>query len=394
MITGVGVIGANGIGREAFGKVVFEGMSGIKPVSLFDAGEFKAKTAGEIADFKPQEFLGDKGLRILDRSTKLVASATRLAIDDACVKIDNDNSRDFGVSIGSTFGSIASISDFDREALTDGARYVNPALFPNTVINSPASQVSIRFGIRGFNATISTGFCASLDAIGYAVDQIRLGRARVVFAGGVEELCFQTFLGFHKSGCLAGLKGPEICAPFDKRRNGVVLGEGSCVLVLEELESAVSRKANIYAEISGFGASFGPGNLSKAILSALKDSRLGPGEVDFVSSCANSTKDLDLAETNAIKEVFGGEAKGLSISAVKSMLGECYSASAGFQVAAAVESIRRQAAFPTVNYQQKDEFCDLNYVVNKAKSCKINKALINASAKSGHNSSLIISKYQ
>jgi 3-oxoacyl-[acyl-carrier-protein] synthase II len=392
VITGIGVISPNGTGREAFGKAIFEGVSGIRPISLFETTEFKVKTAGEVTSFKPQEFLGDKGLRTLDRSTKLVASATKLAIDDSGLIIHDNNSRSAGISLGSTFGSISSISDFDREALTDGPRYVNPALFPNTVINSPASQVSIKFGIRGFNATISSGSCAGLDAIGYALDQMKLGRAGVVFSGGVEELCLQVFLGYYKSGCLAGLKGPEICAPFDKRRNGIVLGEGACVLVLEELELALSRKARIYAEICGFGASFGSGRLNQAISAALEDSGISPSEIDFISSCANSAKDLDCEEAFAIKKVFGKESSRVFVSAVKSVLGESLSASAAFQVAAAAEAIERQAVYPTVNFEENDGLCDLNYVVNKAKSCKINKALITASSKSGYNSSLIISR--
>ncbi|MCX5709199.1 MAG: beta-ketoacyl-[acyl-carrier-protein] synthase family protein [Candidatus Omnitrophica bacterium] len=394
VITGVGVIAANAIGKDAFAKAIFEGVSGIKPISLFDTAEFKAKTAGEVADFKPQDFLGDKGLRTLDRSTKLAASATKLAIDDSSLRINEENSRELGVSLGATFGSIASISNFDREALTDGPRYVNPGLFPNTVINSPASQVSIKFNIKGFNATISSAFCAGLDAIGYAADQIRLGRAKAVYSGGVEELCVQLFLGFYKAGCLAGLSGPEISVPFDKRRNGMILGEGACVLVLEDLDAALMRKADIYAEVLGFGRSFGPGNLGRAISLALKESGLNAADIDFVSSCANSTKDLDLEETRALKEVFGSGASKIQVSAVKSMLGECYSASGSLQVAAAIAGITRQEVFPTINYKEKDAECDLNYVVNKAKSCKINKALINVSGKSGYNSSLIISKYQ
>jgi len=394
VITGIGVIAANAVGREAFSKAIFDGASGIKPISLFNTAGFKVKTAGEVADFKPQDFLGDKGLRTLDRSTKLAASATKLAIDDSSVEISDENSRAFGVSMGSTFGSISSVSNFDREALTEGPRYVNPGLFPNTVINSPASQVSIKFNIKGFNATISSAFCAGLDAIGYAADQIRLGRAKTVFAGGVEELCEQLFLGFYKTDCLAGLNGPEICAPFDKRRNGILLGEGACVLVLEDLDAALMRKAHIYAEVLGFGMSFGPGNLGRAISLALKESGLNAAQIDFVSSCANSTKELDSEETRALKEAFGPSVSKIQVGAVKSMLGECYSASGSLQVAAAIAGIARQEAFPTVNYEELDPDCDLNYVVNKAKSCKINKALIIASGKTGYNSSLIISKYQ
>ncbi|MDI6606045.1 MAG: beta-ketoacyl synthase N-terminal-like domain-containing protein, partial [Candidatus Omnitrophota bacterium] len=216
VITGLGVISSNGVGKDAFFEGIFSGASGIGPISLFDTSSLKVKTAAEIKDFSPQEFLGAKGLRTLDRSTKLAASAARMALDDAGLEVKEENSRQIGIVIGSTLGSISSISDFDREALTEGPRYVNPALFPNTVINSPASQVAIKFNIKGFNATLSTGFSAGLDAINYAVDMLRFAKAKIVLAGGVEELCIQVFLGFYKCGMLAGSGGAsgEICCPF------------------------------------------------------------------------------------------------------------------------------------------------------------------------------------
>ncbi len=176
----------------------------------------------------------------------MLSSAAKLAIDDAHLQINDENTNSIGVSIGTTFGSLHSISQFDREGLIEGPKYVNPSHFPNTVINSPASQVSIRFKIKGFNTTISTGFCAGLDAVIYASDFIRLNRADVVLAGGVEELCEETFLGFHNLGYLSGLNGSEpICCPFDARRNGIILSEGTAVLVLEDLEHALRRGAEI-----------------------------------------------------------------------------------------------------------------------------------------------------
>ena len=405
VITGIGVISSNGIGKDAFFAAISEGVSGIKPVSLFDTHSFKAKTAGEIKDFAPQDFLGQKGLRTLDRSTKLVASATKLALDDAHLEITEENTLDIGVTVGTTMGSVQSISEFDKESIREGPRYVNPALFANTVINSPASQVSIKFNIKGFNSTISTGFTASLDAVNYAADFIRLGRAKIVLAGGVEELCIQTFLGFYKAGFLAGIdSGPEISCPFDKRRNGVVLGEGSCMLVLEDLESAQARGAKIYAQILGFGSGFdayridkynlnGSG-LKKAMRMSLEEAGIKPEEIDYVCSGANSTQEADLMETEAIKDVFGQQSKKLPVSSIKSMVGECFSASGSLQSAAAVSSIEKQEIPPTINYQQKDERCDLNYVVNQAQSAKIENVLVNAFGPSGCNSSLIISRFK
>ncbi|MCU0651955.1 MAG: beta-ketoacyl-[acyl-carrier-protein] synthase family protein [Candidatus Omnitrophica bacterium] len=405
VITGVGVIASNGIGKDDFWEAIFKGISGIKPISLFDASVFIAKTAGEAKDFDPAVFLGNKGLRILDRSTKLVNSAAKLALDDAKFSVDEKNTHSTGVAIGNTLGSIRSIGEFDREALTEGPQYVNPALFPNTVINSPASQISIRFAIKGFNATISTGFCASLDAMKYAVDFLKLGRAKVVLAGAVEELCEQLFLGFYKTGFLSGLKEGEfeISCPFDKRRNGAILGEGSAVFVLEDLESALSRGANIYAEISGFGSGFDSYRINKycptgkglkeSMRQAIQDAGITTAEIDYISAAANSTIAADKIESQAIKEVFGVDSQRARVSSIKSMTGECFSASGALQVAAAIGAINRQMIPPTINYEKKDPDCDLNYVVNRSEGVKVNNLMVNAFGPSGCNTSMVISKF-
>jgi len=403
VITGIGVICSNGTGRDAFFEAVEKGISGIKPISLFDTASYRVKTAGEIKDFNPSDFLGSKGLRTLDRSTKLVASASKLAFLDAGVVVTEDNACQVGFVCGNTLGSVNSISEFDREALVEGPQYVNPAFFPNTVINSPASQVSIKFNIKGFNTTISTGFSASLDAISYAVDFLRLGRAKMVLAAGVEELCIQTFLGFLKTGFLSGAKDGqrEICSPFDKNRNGIVLGEGSAVLVLEPLEDAFLRKAKIYAEITGFGRGFdsyrvnkynptGAG-LKKAMRGALVDSGLSPEDIDYISSAANSTKEADRIECDAINEVFG---PGAAVTAIKSMTGECFSATGAIAVCAAAGTIEKQIVPPTINVSEKDPGCCINLVADSAIKRKVDNILVNAFGPSGCNASLVVSKFR
>ncbi|MDD2752616.1 MAG: beta-ketoacyl-[acyl-carrier-protein] synthase family protein [Candidatus Omnitrophica bacterium] len=406
VITGVGVIASNGIGVEAFINSTVNGVSGVRPISLFDTSGFKPKLAAEATDFKAEEILGAKGLRTLDRSTKLICACVKQALDNACLAINEENSTKIGMTLGTTLGSISSIIDFDKEALVEGPRYVNPALFPNTVINSPASQASIRFNIKGFNATVSTGFSASLDAIGYATDFLRLGRAAFVLSGGVEELCPQTFLGFYKSGCLAGTKegAVEVSCPFDHRRNGVILGEASAVFLLEELDSAIKRKAKIYAEVKGYGTGFTPHALNqydlsakglcRAISAALHQAQISAEEIDYVCAAANSSPEADFIETKAMKDIFGSNAKKVPISAPKSMLGECFSASGSLGVAVAVGAIEKQMLPPTINYQEKDPACDLDYVVNMQRSAKIDHVLVNAFGPSGCNSSMVISKFK
>ena len=404
VITGIGILASNAIGKAAFWQALKEGRSGIKKVSLFDTSNLQAKLAGEISDFKPQDILGVKGLRNLDRSTKLACAAAKLALDDAGIKIDEDLSARTGVSLGSTLGSVWSISEFDKEGLRDGPRAVNPAAFPNTVINSPASQVSIKFNIKGFNATISTGFSASLDAIGYAMDLMNLYEYDVVLAGGVEELCLQTFLGFHKIGHLAGsrLGKEEINCPFDKRRNGIILGEGAGIVIMEKIEHAQKRRAHIYAELLGYASAFDP--LSKnrynpnadaaqrAIELALKDAELEPDHIDYISASANSTLDCDVMETRAVNRVFNSRAKDTPISSVKSMLGDTFSAGGIMNVMASLGALKENFLPPTINYQIKDKRCDLDYVPNEARQGKVDKVLINAFTPTGVNSSLVIGK--
>ncbi len=405
VITGIGVLSPVGIGREEYWEALFRGKTGFRTISLFDTASFKVSIAGEISDFDPVFFLGKKGLRTLDRSTRLLSSGAKLAIDDAHLQITDENTNSIGVSIGTTFGSLHSISQFDREGLIEGPKYVNPSHFLNTVLNSPASQVSIRFKIKGFNTTISTGFCAGLDAVIYASDFIRLNRADIVLAGGVEELCEETFVGFYKLGYLSGLNGTNpLCCPFDARRNGIILSEGAAVLILEDEQHALVRGAEILARVLGYSNSFDPastknfsdaGNgLKNAIALALKDAALISKDIDYISSCANSTKGLDRMETKVIKVFFGKHAYDIPVSSIKSMVGESFSASGSLAIASAVAAVNKDMIPPTVNYLEKDAECDLDYVPNNARQKIVNTALVLSCDPYGNNSAVILGKYK
>ncbi len=407
VITGIGVLASNGTGKDEFWNALGEGRSGVKPVTLFDTTSTRSKLAGEISGFDAEVILGKKGLRTLDRSTKLVNSAAKLALDDAGLKypIPEEETSGYGVALGSTMGSVWSISEFDKVALRDGPRAVNPALFPNTVMNSPASQISIRFNIKGFNATISTGFTSSVDAINYAYDLMRFYDYKVVLAGGVEELCEQTFKGFHKIGHLAGSREskPEINCPFDKRRNGIVVGEGAAILILEDLKHAKARGAKIYAEISGYGTSFDPRSrniyspkaegAAEAMRFALDDAKVEPEDIDYISASANSTLDCDVMEARAVRKVFGERAKKIPISSIKSMIGESFSASGAMNVAASLGVLEKNFLPPTINYEKPDSRCEVDCVPNKARKKKVNRILVNSFSPTGNNSSLVIKRY-
>ena len=408
VITGAGTLSSTGTGKDTFCRGLKEGTSGMKPVTLFDISTLNTRLAGEITDFDPKPILGKKGLRNLDRTTLLVMCASQLALEDAKLPfpVPEDDTDTYGVSLGSTMGSVWSISEFDKTGLREGPRAVNPALFSNTVINSPASHISIKFNIKGFNSTISTGFCSSIDAIYYAMNMITLYDYTTVLTGGVEELCEQTYKGFHKISVLAGSKlgQEEINCPFDKRRDGIMLGEGASIFVLEDLEHARSRSARIYAEVLGYGTSFDPSSrniyspkaegAAAAIAYALKDAGISPEEIDYISASANSTLDCDVMETRAIKKVFGKHAKNVPVSSIKSMIGETFSASGAMNLAAAICALEEDFLPPTINYKNADRRCDLDYIPNTARDKRIDKVLINSFSPTGSNSSLVVGRYE
>jgi len=405
VITGAGVLSPIGIRKEAYWDALYHGRTGFKPITLFDTSPVGVHIAGEISDFDPVSFLGKKGLRDLDRSTRLICSAASLALDDSSVPVTDETTRSIGVTIGTTFGSIHSISQFDRSGLIEGPRYVNPSHFPNTVLNSPGSQVSLRFNIKGFNTTISTGFCSGLDALSYAADFIRLKRADIVLAGSVEELCEETVSGFSALGCLSEVHGSDpVCCPFDMRRKGTILSEGAAVLILEDSVHAVRRNVPILAEVKGYGSSFEPTaargfdragkGLRDAITLALKDASLGVEDIEYISACSNSTQALDRMETRVIKEVFGNRASAIPVSSIKSMVGESFSASGALSLTAAIGALQKGFLPPTMNYYERDPECDLDYVPNEARSREIDTALVTSADPFGQNTAVILGRFK
>ncbi|MFH1460747.1 MAG: beta-ketoacyl-[acyl-carrier-protein] synthase family protein [Candidatus Omnitrophota bacterium] len=404
VITGVGVIAPNGIGKEKYWKALENGVSGIRPATLFDTTYFKSKLVGECTDFDPVEFLGPKGHRTLDRATKMIASAAKLALDDAKLEITEENTDDIGVVTATTLSVAFDIAEFTKEVVQDGPNMANPALFPPTTMNFPSSHIAIRYKIKGFNTTISTGFSAGLDALKYAIDFIKLGRAKVVLVSGVESASFSNFVGFYKAGFLAGRKGEEISCPFDKRHNGIILGEGSTVIVVEDEEHAKQRKANIYAKVLAVKTFFDAfriteydpkaRGLRQSMRKALDESNTSEAEIDFICSCANSVPMQDVIETQAIKEVFNIYADNLAVSGIKSMLGESCSAAGGLQIAAAIGAMQNKFIPPTINYKEPDPECNLDYVANKSRKQDVNNVMINNFGPGGNNTTAIITKYR
>ncbi len=405
VITGVSVLSPIGLNKEEFWNNLTNGVSGIKDITLFDVSRYKSKKAGEISDFDAKAFLGKKGIRHIDRTSLLVSSAAKLVMEDAKITHDIYSEDELGIVIGSTYGSIGSISSFDLEGLEEGPTFVNPMDFPNTVLNAPASRASIFCNATDLNSTISTGTASGLDSIIYAADFLKLGRGKAVLAGGVHGLTADIFWGAYRSGILSGSSNGniEISAPFDKRRNGFIIGEAAALLVIERLEDALERNARIYAEIKGYGCTFNPSKVShdnidttqgvRCISLAMKDAQLSAEDISYISVCANSSVTGDKMEAKIIKDYFGEKADKLPVSAIKSMTGECLDASGSLQSVAGVLAINNDVVPPTINYQEKDDDCILDFVPNKSRKKEVNNVLINSFSDTGNISSIIISKY-
>ena len=357
-VTGIGVIAPNGVGKQVYWQRCLDGAAGIRPITAFDARGYRCRFAAQIEDDRPAEILGTGGLRTLDRTTLLSLIAAKLALSDAGLDPAVEGCT-IGVVLGSTLGSLRSISEFDLAGLRDGPRYVNPAYFPNAVINSPASQISIRFQLQALNATIASGLTASLDAIGYAIDMLRLGRARRMLAGGVEEFCRQTFEGFYRMGALATSPDdhPPAFAPMHGGRRGTLLGEGAAMLLLEPPAEARRRGAASCADVLGYATAFsqrGPFRRDpagaaavSAIRGALAAAELSPDAIDGISVSANGAGSSDETEAAAIAAVFGPRASEIPVMAIKSLIGETFSAAGAMQVAAAIGAMHANYVPPT-----------------------------------------------
>ncbi len=403
VITGIGVIAPNALGRENYWAALKKGVSGIKEAGLVDTTYFKSKLAAECDYFDPKEILGPKGLRNLDRATLLIASAAKLALEDSGLEVNEETTDDIGVVTATTLSVASDIAQFTKEVVDDGPGLVNPALFPPTTMNFPSSHLAIRNKIKGFNTTISTGYSAGLDSLKYAVDMINSSRAKVVLAGAVESFSFSSFVGFYKAGFLAGRKGEEISCPFDKRRNGIILGEGATILVLEDEEYALKRNANILARVLSVKAFFDAyrtadydprmRSLKRGMIRALEGASLGPEDIDYICAASNSVKEQDKLETEAVKDVFNIYANNIPVSSIKSMVGESVSAAGGLQAAAAVGAIVKGFIPPTINYKEADDDCDLDCVPNKAREARVNNVLVNNFGPGGNNTAAIISRY-
>lgn len=405
VITGLGIVSPAGIGKEAFWGNLINGRTGIKPITFFDTTGLACKTAGEITEFDPREALPGMKTGMLNRTAQLICAAAKLGLEDAGVELNDVTKPQIGVMIGNTLGSMHTYSEFDRGAIAGGFVAAKPNDFANTIAITTAGYISILFGVSSFNSLISSGESSSLDAINYGASFIRNGHADMVLAGGVEALSLETYLINYLPRFLSGSKPGEreFCAPYGRGRNGFVLGESSAVIVLEDYDHAVARSARIYGEVRSVGATFdnqafysstpAVTGLTKAMSLAIKRSGLAPEDVDYFGACANSSVAVDQAEATAIRNVFGSRADDLQISAVKSMTGECFSASVGVQVCATALALHEGVVPPTLNCRDQDADCSLP-LFDESREVEIKTALISTVAATGLAGALVITKPQ
>jgi 3-oxoacyl-[acyl-carrier-protein] synthase II len=344
VVTGAGLISPLGDSPAGFQAALAEGRRGLAPVELFSTDGLACRVAGEVKGFSPAAYLGDGNFRPLDRTSRLATAAAHLALADAGLPRDRRQGLEVGLVLGTMFGSLHTISEFDCRGLTAGPAYVKPLDFANSVINAPAGQTAIWHGLAGVNSTLSGGATAGVQALGYAADLIRLGHAQVLLAGGADELCFESFYGFAQAGWLAATAGEPPPAPFAADRRGLVLGEGAALLVLEEGEAARARGARVMAEVAGLGSAYDPSHgvdpqsaaqaLARAVRLALEEAELAPGGLDALSTGASGSVAGDRVEARGLAAALGEAVRGLPVSAVKAATGEALGASGGFQAVA------------------------------------------------------------
>lgn len=405
VITGIGVVSPLGIGHQDFWKNLVSGNSGIAPIECLDLSKYECKNGAEVKGLNPEEFLGRKGLRYLNKGTKFLGSSVKMALDDASLEIDEDMSNQTGILIGSSLGNFSQTTDYFHDIARENPSELSPMQSYDVALNSSINYASVVFKIKNFARTISTGFTSSTDAIGNALKLIQNGKADVIIAGGVEQISLDLYMIFYMRKMLAGANGTgsEISMPFDKRRNGFIMSEGSYVFVMEDYDHALSRGARIYGEVSGYGSIFA-GNRSSdigkrvekagnAMKKCINDAGISPDDIDLISANGNSGKMSDFIEAKAVRKLFAEESEKIPVHAVKSALGESYGASGAMQTASALLSINNGLLPPTINYEENDPECNLNIVGERLEK-EVNTVLINSFDLSGNNSCLIVKKHE
>jgi 3-oxoacyl-[acyl-carrier-protein] synthase II len=408
VITGIGVIAPNGIGKDEFWEANIKGQSGANRITKFDVSEYNSKIAAEILNFNPLDYMSAAVFKRTDRYAHLGFAAAKMAVKDSRLNLEEEDKYKIGVCIGTGLGGILFHEQQMADIMKGGPRKAHPLGVPKTSPNAVPGHIAIELGLKGINLAISTACASSTNAVGQAFDIIRLKRADVIITGGTEApITPFTIAAYDSLGVLSAKKNntpKEASRPFDVNRDGFVIGEGAGILVLEELEHAIKRGANIYAEIIGYGATSGAYHMvipdptgddaARVMKLAIDEANIKPVDIDYINAHGTSTKVNDKVETQAIKTVFGDHAYKIPISSTKSMIGHLIGAAGAVELAATVLAIHNNIIPPTINYQTEDPECDLDYVPNKArKVSKLEIAMSNSFGFGSNNAVIVVKKY-
>jgi 3-oxoacyl-[acyl-carrier-protein] synthase II len=400
VITGLGVVASNGTGKDEFWRAITEGVSGVSEVTSFDTTSLGSRMAAEVTDFQPEQYVKRGRAERMGRASQLAIAAGRLALEDGGVELGGRDADRAGIVIGTTQGEGR---DFEQALDTwfeDGFERLTAAAIHRANHSNILNHIASEFEIFGPALIIATACSAGNYAVGYGGDLIRLGRADLVVAGGVEPFSRIPFIGFNRLGAIA----PELCQPFDVNRKGAIFGEGAGFLVMESLEHAQKRGARIYAELRGYALScdaYHPTapdpagrQASRMIRQALRVSRIEPEEVDYISAHGTGTKANDRVESKVISEVFEENARHIPVSSIKSMIGHTMGAAAAIEAICCVLAIQRSLVPPTINYFEKDPACNVDVVANTAREKRVRVAINNSFAFGGNNACTVFSQFR
>lgn len=405
VVTGVGIVSPLGTGVEKTWDALIAGRSGIDRITRFDASNLPTQIAAEVKDFVAEDYIDKKEIKKMDLFIQYGLAASQEALEDSGLEITDENAERVGVIVGSGLGGLPTIEKYHSALLERGYKKISPFFIPMLIINLAPGHISIRFGAKGPNVSSVSACATGTHSIGDAYHVIARGDADAMFAGGTESTITELAIGgFNVMKALSTRNDDPQAAsrPFDKGRDGFVMGEGAGILILEEYEQAKARGAKIYCEIAGYGASAdafhltqpaaGGEGAARCIAMALKNGNIRPDEVDYINAHGTSTYFNDLYETMAIKSVLGDHAKKVMVNSIKSMTGHGLGAAGGIEAAICALAIERNMSPPTINQDESDPECDLDYVPNKAREAKIDIALSNSFGFGGTNATLAFRK--
>ena len=407
VVTGMGAVTPLGVSVDEYWESLVAGKSGVRPMTLADPTDYPCKVSGEVPDFDPGQYVNPKEARRMARFTQLAVAAAALAIENASLNLSKEDSERLGVVIGNGNGGFPTTEDGARVLIERGGMKISPFFIPMILPNMAAANVSRLFGLKGYTSTVITACAAGNQGIGEGTEAIRRGAADVILAGGCEAgICELGLGGFNVIKALSRREGDPTKAsrPFDADRDGFVPAEGAGILILESLEHAINRGAEIIAEIVGYAVSSdafhavqpdedGSG-AARAMKWAMDNAGLGPDDIDYINAHGTSTPMNDMVETLAIKKVFGEHAYKVPISSTKSMTGHALGGAGAIEAVACIQSILNNKIHPTINYETPDPECDLDYVPNVARSLEVNNVLSNSFGFGGQNACIVFSGFE